>query len=246
MKKLSVFAIALALVIGLSGQVSAAVIAGWDFQTTTTGGTATAASPATPKVYVANFGAGTMYLDGSNGSSNWFVPGTGSTNTELNAFAGTIVNAGPGFSTTTTGAASLALVNQTANSKQAVIRFSMLGLSNLEISYASQRTSSGFTSQTWEWSTDGASYNSIGSKIAGTNPGEIRDTFNNTGVLSFTNISGLDNAANAYIRITFAGATSGTGNNRLDNIQLSAVPEPSTLSLLGLAITGAPFLRRRR
>ncbi len=141
-------------VILFSGSLQAqTLVAGWDFQTTTNGGTATAASPATPKVYVANFGTGTIYFDGTNGSSTWFVPASGSTNTELNAFSGTAINAGTGFSTTTTGAASLTIVggaSQAANGKYAIFSFSMSGYVNLVVSYASQRTASGFTSHTWD------------------------------------------------------------------------------------------------
>ena len=86
----------LLFLMGVSSKVNAqTLIAGWDFQTTTTGGTAAAVSPATPKVYNANFGSGTIYFDGTNNSSSWFVPVTGSTNTELNSFGGTAVNAGP-------------------------------------------------------------------------------------------------------------------------------------------------------
>ena len=91
-------------------QVRADLVAGWDFQTTTNGGTATAAAPNTPKQYTANFGSGGLFLNGQNGSSDWFVPATGSTATELNAFTGTAINAGTGFSTTTSGAAALALL----------------------------------------------------------------------------------------------------------------------------------------
>ena len=40
---------------------SQTLIAGWDFQTTTTGGTPVRASPSTPKVYNANIGTGTIY-----------------------------------------------------------------------------------------------------------------------------------------------------------------------------------------
>ena len=105
-------------------QVRADLVAGWDFQTTTNGGTALAVSPNTPKQITANFGSGGLFLNGQNGSSDWFMPATGSTATELNAFSGTAINAGTGFSTTTTGAAALALLNQTANGKSAVFRFS--------------------------------------------------------------------------------------------------------------------------
>ena len=59
------------------------LIAGWDFQTTTSGGTAVAASPNTPTLFNANVGSGALYLNGSEGSSAWLAA------TELNAFGGT-------------------------------------------------------------------------------------------------------------------------------------------------------------
>jgi hypothetical protein len=52
-------------------------------------------------------------------------------------------------------------------------------------------------------------------------------------------VSGLDNASNAYLRITFSGATAATGNNRLDNIRLVATdytaPDttPPVITVLG-------------
>ena len=49
----------------VGGSAHAGVIAAWDFQTTANGGTAAAASPASPKAYVANFGAGFVGLRGS-------------------------------------------------------------------------------------------------------------------------------------------------------------------------------------
>jgi len=85
------------LLLALIGSMPAhaALVAGWDFQTITTGGTAVAAQPNTPRVYNANFGSGTIYLDGSNGSSDWL-------STQFGGFAGTAVNAGSEFSTATT------------------------------------------------------------------------------------------------------------------------------------------------
>jgi len=47
-------------------------------------------------------------------------------------------------------------------------------------------------------------------------------------------------------RVTFAGATATAGNNRLDNVTVSAIPEPSTYALLFGAVTfGFVALRRR-
>ena len=198
-------AVALITSIAILGGPSAhaALVAGWDFQTTTTGGTAAAASPAAPKVYVANFGSGTLYFDGTNGSSDWYQPATGSTNTELNAFGGTTINAGTGFSTVTSGPAALALVsgsNNAANGKYGVFKFDMTGYQDLQVSYASQRTSTGFTTLTWDASSDGTNWTPIGTIAAGT-------SFVASGTLALSTISLLNNSSTAYLRISGSGAS---------------------------------------
>lgn len=223
------------------------LVAGWDFQTTATGGTAvTTQDSAQPSVFNANFGSGTLYLDGTQGSSSWVSTNTAAR--ELNAFAGTAVNTnGTSFSSVTTSPAALALVNSNANGKIAVFKFSLTGFTGLSISLAAQRTATGFTNQAWEWSTDGTTYSSIGNFVAGTTAGTIRDSFANTGILSFSNITALDNAADAYVRVTFTGATTASGNNRIDNVQFTAVPEPSTYAMLALSAAGvAGYVVRRR
>ena len=233
---------------------NAAMVAQWDFQTTTNGGTAVAAAPATPKLFVANFGSGSLYLDGTNGSSNFFEPATGTTNTEINAFGGTALNATGSMSTVTSGAAALAVVGGAAsvpagtfgaNGKSMVFRFSMTGMGNLAVSYAVQRTASGFTTQQWDYSTDGTTWSSAAtitgiqaSFAAGATPPNV--------VSSVSVASGLNNAATAYMRVTFTGATSATGNNRMDNFQFNAdaIPAPGAIALLGVA--GLVGARRRR
>ena len=228
-----------------------ALIAGWDFQTTASGGTAAVAQPNTPSSFKANFGSGTLSLDGTNGSSIWL------TSNELSGFAGTNINAGGMFSTATSGVGSLGLMGgsgNSANGKQAVFSFSMAGYEGLSISFAAQRTSTGFTSQLWEYSADGVNYQAIGTLVGGSAAGSIASSYTNSGVLGFEPLSGLDNVDSAYVRITFAGATSATGNNRLDNIQfnasefqgLSSVPEPSCPILVGLGAVLSLGMRSRR
>ena len=220
-------------------QVRADLVAGWDFQTTTNGGTATAAAPNTPKQYTANFGSGGLFLNGQNGSSDWFVPATGSTATELNAFTGTAINAGAGFSTTTSGAAALALLNNTANGKSAVFRFSMAGFQDLVVSYATQRTSTGFSSQAWSFSTDGLNW---------TDHQTISGLPTSFATQTLGSITGLNGATDAYLRLTVSGASTANGNNRIDNIQFNAtaVPEPTSMLLAGSVALGGVFLRLRR
>jgi len=87
----------------------------------------------------------------------------------------------------------------------------MTGYSNLSLSYATQKTASGFATQTWEYSTDGNLWSNVGSVTS------IPTSF---GVQTFSGITGLNNAATAYLRVTFTGATNATGNNRIDNLVL--------------------------
>jgi hypothetical protein len=246
-------------VMTVSASYAQVLVAGWDFQTTTTGGTAPAVSPATPKIYTANFGAGRLYFDGSNGSSNWFVPASGSTSTELNSFGGSNVNTlasdGTLLSQVTTGTSALAVVGgaggTAANGKSAVFAFSMAGKADLSISLSAQRSGTGFSTQLWEYSADGGStWGNIGSFIGGTTAGTIQDSFAKSGVLSFASFSALDGVSDARLRVTFTGSSNSSGNNRLDNIQLNAVavPEPSSGALLilgGVSLVAIRSLRKK-
>jgi len=197
-----------------------AVLAGWDFQTTTNGGTTVAAAPNTPTSLVANFGSGTLYLNGTNGSSTWVTATSGN---ELSAFSGTTVNAGTGFSTVTSGTSSLALLNSSANGKAAAFKVNMTGLKDLVVSYATQKTNTGFSTQVWEYSTNGTTWTSL------TTLSSLPTSF---ATQTLPTITGLDGAANAYLRLTFTGATSLNGNNRLDNIQFIATSATTAGSVI--------------
>ena len=219
------------------------LLAGWDFQTTTNGGTAAAANPNAPTVYFANFGtqagSAAIYLNGTNGSSTWT---SAATSPEITTFSGTAVNtAGTSFSTTTSGAASLALANSSANGKSIVFLLSMANYKDLVISYATQKTSTGFNANQWSFSTNGTSFTDFGTSI---NPGTSFAS------ITLSTLTPTNNASSVWIKYTLSGATATSGNNRLDNIQFSAtaIPEPSTYAALfgTLALAGVVIHRRRR
>lgn len=215
MKKL-LYALVLCAMNNLSAQF---LLAGWDFQTTTNGGTAAASAPSTPTLFNANFGSGTLYINGTNGSSTWVTATSGN---ELTSFSGTSsVNSTTGFSTSITSPASLALVNSSANGKSIVFQVDMTGSKNLTVSYATQRTSTGFTTQTWEYSTNGTSWTSFSTQSS------IPSAF---GQIILPTVTALDNISTAFIRLTVTGASTSGGNNRLDNIQFRACKTDVTLA----------------
>ena len=201
------------------GGGSSGLIAGWDFQTTTTGGTAisTNSSGSAQLTYVANFGSGTIYLNGLNGSSSWL---NATPNPQVTAFAGTTNNAGSGFSTNTTSPACLALANSTANSNKVVFQLSMTGKKDLIVSYATRGTASGFTSHIWDYSSNASNWTTFDT-ITGRN-----DT--NFSTVTLSSVTSLNNSSNAYLRLTLLGATTSSGNNRIDNIQLNATAAATT------------------
>jgi hypothetical protein len=238
MRSLASYFVVVLLALASAVDSHADLVAGWDFQTTANGGTAVAASPNTPKLFVANFGAGALHLNGQNGASDWV---SAASNSELTAFSGTAVNAGPGFATTTPVGA-LVFVNQTAsstNGKSAVFKFSMAGFQDLVVSYATQRTGSGFTNQAWSFSTDGTNWTDH-QTVSGL-PGSFATQ-------TLSTITGLNGATDAYLRLTVTGASSAGANNRLDNIQFNAtaVPEPTSLLLVGSVALGGLVYRRNR
>ncbi len=195
----------LLLIMGTISGHAQTVIASWSFDALV----APTASVPTASVINADFGAlsasSNAYLDGSNGSSAWVSTVT---SPELTTFSGSTLN---DPRTTPTAGNALALANNSANGKMVVFKFPTTGYSNISLSFATRGTSTGFNNHAWEWSTDNVTYTAFGSNTA------VNISTFTLETLDLSSITAVNDQPTVYIRLTVSGATSSTGNNRIDN-----------------------------
>jgi hypothetical protein len=174
-------------------------------------------------------GSATLTVGGGDALAN-----DGSVYTWLQSFAGTGINAQ--FGDPSGGSIALQGGTDTVNNGAFFeFNFNASLYENIQFSLARQSTSTGFNTVAID------AYN--GDALLG-NIGSINNT-NSFALYSF-GTSLLDGVADATIRLTFTGATSQTGNNRLDNIVVAGtlIPTPGAAALLGLG--GLVAARRRR
>jgi hypothetical protein len=121
------------------------------------------------------------------------------------------------------------------------------GFSLIDVSFATRGTSTGFNSNQFMYSVDsGISWANFGSPYS---PGSSFALQN----FDLSGIFDLDHNPGVGFRVVFSGATSSTGNNRIDNLVVTGipsmppdttpVPEPSTMTLIALGLAGVFYAR---
>ena len=223
MKKLGMI-----LAIAVAGSTAgAAVVAYWNFNDLKMPEADVPGLSGVPTEIPASVGTGSIVL-----SPCWegYVAGFVESGTTINALG------------TDLAGESLSLVESSpsANGSYIEVAFSMTGYSDLIVSFATRGTGLGFDTGNWSWSTDGATFTDFGANTATT-----RDSFALASPAGSGALSALDNASEAYLRYTLSGAEWPTGNNSIDNLLLTAIPEPASLVMMGIAVFGLAYLRRR-
>lgn len=127
------------------------------------------------------------------------------------------------------------------NGKYVQFALSTINYADVTLSYATQRTSTGFNSQAISYSTNGTSFTGTVATITpSTNFAKA--------TVDLSSFDAIENQSMVYIRMTFTGASGSSQNNRLDNVVFSGTdttPELGSISLFAVAF-GAVSLRRRR
>lgn len=173
------------------------LVAYWNFNALSIATASAPGSGGVPLTIAADQGSGTLSL------ANW----TGL----VDDFGGDSINA---LSPDLAGV-SLSLISNAGNDSYIQISgLDLTGLSDAQVTFATRGTSTGFSTGQWSYSTDGTSFTNFGSSTATTsttfalaNPGTT---------------SGLDDTATGFLRYTLSGASNASGNNRIDNLQITA------------------------
>ena len=158
-------------------------------------------APGTINVIPASTGTGTIFLDGTNGSSLW----TSTTpNPQLTSFGGL------------NSVACLAIANNSANGYFIVFGVSTTGLENINLAFQTRGTSTGFNSHTWGYSLDGITF----TDLAGNNTAINTSTYT-LQTIDYSAITALNNQTMVYLRLTVNGATNTSGNNRFEDVVIT-------------------------
>ena len=190
------------------------VIASWNFNSAPNG-----AIPKWNAVIPASAGAGEIRLGGWMGTA-----GTVGSNDNFGGVTGT----------------SLSLVGNGGNGKSIDVVVPTAGWAGISATLFTRGTSTGYNSGTWSWSPDGANF----TNVSGANTATRSTSFQPLPlVVDFSTIGDLNNLSSITLRCTLNGATSDSGNNRIDDLTVLGTRYSQAWLARFPPLTGANALR---
>ena len=185
-----------AAIVAISDSIPVAppgVIASWNFDAPVNAGTPRFVSP-----IPANAGAGELRF------SKWSSTAGSGANGTNDAFTGV------------TGSA-LSLLGANGNGGNVDLVFSASGWAALSVSFFTRGSGTGYDLGTWSWSIDGVNFTTI----TGLNTASRESEFPPLpAIVDLSRIADINNASSVTLRYTLSGATSSTGNNRIDGVKI--------------------------
>ncbi len=174
----------------------------WNFNSLS--GTLTSVSPDLTKI--PNSTAAITYEGSGAGIMDSFSPGY-DLNTQNNEVSGSGLRA-----------------RNPSDTKTLLISLPTTGYKTIVVQFATAKTSSGATTQSYSYTIDGINYTTADLTTTVFNP--TVDPVASLVSLDFSSITGVENNPNFKIKINFSGATASgaTGNNRFDNLTVKGVP----------------------
>ncbi|RUO27881.1 nuclease [Aliidiomarina sedimenti] len=157
----------------------------------------------------ADVGEGSLYLNNFNddvqdGAYRFIQSFSGSTSNALPGF-------GSGGSLSPQGGA-----GNSNNGMSVVMEVDTSELQDIHVSWAQRGTATGFDSREFAWSVDGSNYT-----VVETDTGALGSSWSVENY-DLSAVTALNDQPNVYFRITLDGASSQNGNNRFDNLLVSA------------------------
>lgn len=158
----------------------------------------------------ADVGEGSLYLQNFNDDVE------GGAYRFIQSFAGATSNALPGFP----AGGSLSPQGGAGNSNNGmsiVMQVETTDLQNIGVSWTQRGTATGFNSREFAWSVDGSNYT-----VVGIDTGALGASWS-VREYDLSAVTALNDQPSVYFRITLDGASNQNGNNRFDNLLISAI-----------------------
>jgi hypothetical protein len=162
------------------------------------------------------------------------------------ATTGTTLNEIAGYDTNPGGAMSIANPSRSpVLTTSFVLQFSQGGMTDFVLTYDYNQANTAY-SQQWQWSTNGTTYNTFTTITSLTTGWQ-------TATVDFSSVSALEGAGvtSIWIRDNITAGNNGNHTIAFDNIQINAVPEPTTIAasifggIFALTALGRRILKNR-